>query len=848
MKRYILLVILLALTPLLHAAERPTVAILPFGIAKDRKSLRWLSLATASTLIENLRRMPSVRVLPFANVVQELRSAGIDPDQAAWTPAVATEPLGRWLKADLVVLGAVGKLGDQRIANIILQGSEPPEPAKGTQIWMAARVVDINSGETIGNGYVEGRKDNIFDLQGDLLMQLGHAMNTDGQPGTGHPMVTMDFKTYQKLAKIEQTILDLPTITREKKREQVIKRGLKRAEGFIRRNPDWAWAHTYQGIFYGLQNRPKSAMKAFETAIEKDPQFTTPRYGLADLAIGQNDLPQAVAMLETITQIAPWDDEAYHLQGTVYRLLNQPEQALSAYQNALAAYQKRPQTLYETGQLYLLAGQYRKAIMALQMAVEQMPGELPYQIALADAHLFVGEISRARVVLDRLADVSALDPEYQFVRGKFDHLTDQYDGALAHFNTALESLPNRADLHAAMAQTYMAQNRFDDALKAFTLAKSNGIALPKIALPFGDTLEAQNQLSGAEDLYRQSLEQTPNRADLRFRLIKHLLNREATKQAIEALQVGVRLHPDRGDFHLLLGDLYDSQNENLLALRHYEKSLDLGVSATEVATQLGRIYLAQNQPDKARAYYEIAHLAGAVGADVYAGLGFAEERLGNQRAALKAFQQALKANPLHPEAQSAAARLTNALRPKPKGPTTQQVASRAARARANGDLGAAQSGYEKALASDSSRSDWWNDLATVYIQLGQQKRAETAFQNAIQNAPSSPEYQYNLGKLYADMGWLYDAETACHEALNIDPNYLPAQQQLGSIYLEQGAYLHAKSSFEVVLRAETQNPFARLGLGNALAALGDWDAAKTAYVAEEVGAAATIGLGNILLA
>jgi len=95
MKRYILLVILLALTPLLHAAERPTVAILPFGIAKDRKSLRWLSLATASTLIENLRRMPSVRVLPFANVVQELRSAGIDPDQAAWTPAVATEPLGR---------------------------------------------------------------------------------------------------------------------------------------------------------------------------------------------------------------------------------------------------------------------------------------------------------------------------------------------------------------------------------------------------------------------------------------------------------------------------------------------------------------------------------------------------------------------------------------------------------------------------------------------------------------------------------------------------------------------------------------------------------------------------------
>jgi tetratricopeptide (TPR) repeat protein len=849
MKRYILMVILLTITPLLHATERPTIAILPFGIAKDRSNLRWLSFATASTLTETLRRIPSVRILPFANVVQELQSAGMDPEQAAWAPAVATEPLGQWLKTDRVLLGAIGKISDQKIANIILQAQEPPAPAKGAQIWLAARVVDINNGQTLGKAYVEGNTDNILNLQRELLIQLGGALNINAHLTTLQYTPATDLKTYQNLAKIEQFVLELPTLTTEKQRERTIKKAIKSIERVLRHDPESATAHTYRGTIYGLQNRPKTAMQAFETAIEKDPAFTTPRYGLVDLALQQEDLSQAVAMLETITQIAPYDDEAYHLQGTIYRLLNQPDKALSAYKKALAAYNKRPKTQYETGQLYLAMGQNRKAILAFQQAVEQMPGALAYQISLADAHLSARETTRARVVLDRIASVSKSDPEYQLVRGKFDHQIDQYDNALTHFQNALELLPNRAEIYAAMGQTYGAQKRFTDAIKAFISAQSHGIALPQIALPFGDALEAQGQMAEAEDLYLQTLKQAPKRADLRLRLVKHFLSRNATKEAIEALQEGVSLHPNRGDFHLLLGDLYASQNENVLAINHYQKALELGVSPMDVAAQLGQIYLSQNQPDQAKVYYEQAQHAGAMGAYIYAGLGTAEELLGNQRAALNAFQQALKANPQHPDAQQAVTRLSQALRPKRQAPKAQDYATRAQRAQATGDLMAAQNAYEKALSISPTRSDWWRILGTLYIQQGQTKRAETAFQSAIHHAPNAPEHQYNLGKLYADMGWIYDAEGACREALKIDPNYSPAQQQLGAIYLTQGEYLRAKSTFENLLQKETNNANAQLGLGNAHAALGEWDLAEAAYMAaQEVGAAATIGLGNLQLA
>jgi len=849
MIRTILLAILLAISPHLYAAERPTVAILPFGIAKDRNALQWLSFATASTLTETLRRMPSVLTLPFANVVQELRSAGITPMQAAWTPAVTTEPLGQWLNADRVLLGAIGKVGDQKAANIVLQAQEPPAPQKGSQIWLAARVVNIINGQTLGSAYVEGRTEDMLQLQNNLLIQLGNALSIDPMFVAQSPMQTTDFSTYQNTAEVEQYIFELPTLTSDKQRERTLKRASKQLERILRRSPESAVAHTYQGIVFGLQNKPKAATRAFETAIEKDPTYTAPYYGLIDMALQEENLTQAIVQLNSITQFAPWDDDAFHLKGTIYRLLNQPEKALLVYENALEAYDKRPETHYEVGRLYLSKDQSRQAILHLQKAVAQMPSELIYQIALADAHLSSQETARARVVLDRIASVSESDPEYQFVRGKFDHQIEQYKDALTHFNRALESLSDRPDLHAAMGQTYAAQKRYTDAINAFITAQSHGMALPPIALSFGEALEAQNQITEAEDLYRQTLQQTPNRADLRLRLIKHLLNRKAIHEAIETLQTGINLHPNRSDFHLLLGDLYASQNENVLAIRHYEKALALGVSPKDVAVQLAHLYLAQNQPAQAKAYFEKAHHAGAMNANIYAGLGMAEEQLGNPKAALNAFRQALKANPQHTQAQEAITRLSKALRPKPQPPKAQDYATRAERAYQAGDWTAAQNAYEKALSMSPKRSDWWSTLGTLYVQQGQSKRAETAFQQAIKNAPQTPEYHYNLGKLYTDMGWLLDAEGVCREALKIDPNYTPAQQQLGVIYLAQGEYPRAKSTFTNLVKKDANNAIAQLGLGNALSALGEWQASETAYkAAKKVGVAATIGVGNLLLA
>ncbi|MDA0710978.1 MAG: tetratricopeptide repeat protein, partial [bacterium] len=690
MRRLVILAMLLALTPSVHAEERPTVAILPFGIAKDRGALRWLGFATASTLTESLRRVPTVRVVPFASVLHELRGAGLDPDQVAWTPAVALAPLGKWLQVDRVLLGAVGKTGDQKIANVILQAQEPPPPAKGTQIWLAARVIDIASGQSLGSAYVEGETDHILALQSELLDRLGDALNRGANNQQTRDIAHDELKIYQTLAEAEHLILEGAEETDARRKERTLKKARKRTESVLRRDPGSALAHSFQGTLYTLRNRPLAANAAFEAAIEKDPQFTTPYYGLANLAMLKDDLPGATSVMERLTQVAPWEDEAFHFLGSLFQLQNQPERALAAFENALTAYGRRPDTRYEAGRLYLSLGETRKAILALQKAVADMPGEPAYQIALADAQLADGDIARTRLLLDRMSPAFETDPEYLLVRGKLDLQTHQFDDARIHLEAARKAFPDRAAIHAHLGTTYKALGRLALARDAFLSAQSYGIALDQIALPFGDVLEALNQTTEAEDLYRMTLVQTPENSDLRLRLVKHLLNRQAVEEAIQTLETGLRSHPDRGDFHVMLADLYASQNENARAAKHYERALQLGVSTREVSAQLGQLYLGLDQPDRARTYFEQALHAGAMGAETYAGLGRAEELLGHQQAALNAFRQALKANPQHADAQSAVARLTLALRPKPRVPKAEDYARSAEAALVKGDVAGAQ--------------------------------------------------------------------------------------------------------------------------------------------------------------
>ncbi len=863
----VLLFLLMSLLPgTVMAAERPTIAVLPFGVAKDRSSMRWMGLAMASTLTEKLRRVPEVRMLSPTMVVRELQLAGLDPAQASWTPAVVAGPLGQWLNADLVIIGAMGKIGDRKIADLVLQGQERSEPITGSQLWLAARLVDIHSGETLGRAYVEGREEDVFDLQQELLMRIGEGLTFKeslGLPAVAKPP-TIDLQAYEEASLAEQMILALYDTENAKKRERGIKKALKRVEKALKRDASYAGALTYQGTLFALQKRPKLANQSFEAAAILDPAFAAPRYGLVDLALQQEDLIQAGLALNRVIEAVPWDDEAHYLKGTVLRLQGRDDEALASFQKAIDLYAHRAEAFYAAGQLHLKNGQITQAIDMLQQAVNLMPGDVGYQLTLAHAFLSAGDKNRTKSILDQVDPND--NPEYQWIQGKLALENGHIDDAIQHLRQVQHIQPDRVDVLVTLGKIYVQQTLYADAVDVFAAAVSHGVALPEIVSPFGEALEALGQKTEAEDLYRQTLEQKEDLA-LRLRLVKFLLARQASDEAIQVLKTGVQFHADRGDMHVLLGDLYASKTMVADALRHYERAFVLGIPKTpDMMLKMGDLYLAQNQIDRARSQYRQAIDAGMRSADLYAKLGEIEEQTGDLRAALAAYRQAVKIFPYHAEATAGVERLTLALspkpepepdlaskpRPKPKSMGAADYAYRAKQLYESGDLSSARAAFEKALVGAPQNAQLWNDLGAIYAKLGDLKKAEETLKEANRLAPHAPGHLYNLARLYTDMDRLGDAETACREALLQDADYLPAQRQLARIYMMQGEAGRAVTMYQNALKKTPEDMDLNLGLGNALLAQGNLDGAEQAYLAVQKqmpkASAPAIGLGNASLA
>ena len=834
-----------------HAKQtkRPTIVVLPFGESKNRNQVKYLGLATASALTEKLRRVPLVRVLPISSVVHELRSAGIDPYEVSWAPAVATEPLGKWLNADILIIGAIGQIRDRQIAEVVLQASETLTPIKGTQIWLAARAVDIHTGETLRRAYVEGRHENLFSLQHDLLAHIGDLLSL-----RDHLSLEIvkrapinNIKSYTQVAEAEQLILNLDQIE-DKKREGHLKKAAKRLKWALDKDPESALAHTWRGALLALQNQPTEAAMAFEKAAALDPQRSAPYYGLADLALQKNDMVAAIDALGKIIETTPWDDEAHRLQGKIHQKLGNNSQALAAYKRALDLNPDQHTTYHSVGIIALKQKKNLRAIEALEKATTILPGNIVYHISLADAYLAAKKTDQAKDVLQTIASFAQNDPEYIFVRGKHALLTDRLDDAIGDFKEALIVLHERPDVHTALGTAYVKQSRFADAIETFVDAQTRGATLPDIAQPFGDALEAQNKMAEAEDLYRQALNQVATRSDLRLRLAKHLITRKAHEEAFETLKAGVAIDSNNGHMHILLGDMYAAKNMRSEAIRHYERAIALGHDLPDLAARLGDLHLSQNRPERARTYLRKAINSGINTAAIHASLGSTEETLGNRKAALAAYRQALKANPQNTKARQGIARIAKVMRPKPKTPTHSEYEKQGQRALAMGDLKGAQKALERAVALAPTQATYWNDLGTIYARQNDLSAAETAFQNA--SGSNSPEPLYNLGRLYADTGRLNDAESVCCEALDIDPNYLPARQQLGAIYMALGHPDRAHSTFQMALEKNPENAELHLAMGNTLFAMHDFQAAQVAYhTARNRGlSAATVGLGAVQLA
>ena len=134
-------------------------------------------------------------------------------------------------------------------------------------------------------------------------------------------------------------------------------------------------------------------------------------------------------------------------------------------------------------------------------------------------------------------------------------------------------------------------------------------------------------------------------------------------------------------------------------------------------------------------------------------------------------------------------------------------------------------GYETMLGVDPKDAELHDDVALLYMGVGQMTSAVRHFEASVTLKPDSAAAHFNLGTALAQAGRLPEAVTALRAAIERRPGYALAHGNLGQVLLAQGKTGDALKHLQEAVRLDAANPQALSGLAEAYAASGSIDLA-----------------------
>ncbi|AVH69900.1 TPR repeat-containing protein [Nostoc sp. 'Lobaria pulmonaria (5183) cyanobiont'] len=253
-----------------------------------------------------------------------------------------------------------------------------------------------------------------------------------------------------------------------------------------------------------------------------------------------------------------------------------------------------------------------------------------------------------------------------------------------------------------------------------------------------------NDLTKAEQVYRQILEKQPNHPEALYGL--GILSQQVGKfqNAEQLLNALLQIQPNSVKGWFSLGNLHQAQSQLPAAVEAYQQAIAL-------------------QTDSA---------------PLYNNLGYTLQLQGKWEEAVACYQKALE---LQPNCTEAEANLGNALHAQGKLSCQQQAQYAAlnnqlGRSRQQAkDLKNAVACYRTAIALQPDFLDAYYNLGVALQEQGDLEEALVSYQKVLELNPDNGEIYLKLGKIYQDQKKLSEAISAYQQGLKlINPHYLKA--------------------------------------------------------------------------
>ena len=287
---------------------------------------------------------------------------------------------------------------------------------------------------------------------------------------------------------------------------------------------------------------------------------------------------------------------------------------------------------------------------------------------------------------------------------------------------------------------------------------------------------------------------------------KSLFDQKRFKETIYTCKEILKKNKTSIDVLKLIALTLSKTNELQDAIFYYNKALDIKPNDHEIIKDLGNVYIALGEKDKAKEYYKKSLSIKIDYAPALSNIALLE--LNNQKVedAIRLLKRATSSDPklniawinlantycLVGKIKEAKDSYLKSIELEPKIHTSYfLLANILIKER---KLNEAELHLRKAIELKPDFANAYANLGFILTELDNLEEAEVAIYKSIEINPKSPEFHLNLGVFLLEKGKLKEAESSTRKAIELNPSLAKAYCNLGRILLELGKLKEAKIS------------------------------------------------------
>lgn len=357
-------------------------------------------------------------------------------------------------------------------------------------------------------------------------------------------------------------------------------------------------AHERLAAIYLRREMIEAAADHYTRLCELDPEQTELQLGLANLLLKQGEHQKAIARYEYALSLEPDNWTVHNDVVSAYEEAGLIREAIEHLHKMIEKEPEFADTRLRLGDMYARIGNDSAATLQYERAAQISPDYLEANVKLGTQHLRAGRFEQASQWFSTALELNDRLLSAYVGIGVAQHASGRTAEALSSFEMARNIEPNSTLLFSEVARMH---------LKAAAGQQSERFILGSNPAGESDTPEHLTDLLSQQiQRVRDAITQSPNHADLHYRLGLLLRNRGQLDDAIASFRQAATINPTYMKALIKLGLALSEADQTEEAIDVFKQATDVRPDYVDLHYQIGLLFVQRNQFEMAVEHFEQA--------------------------------------------------------------------------------------------------------------------------------------------------------------------------------------------------------------------------------------------------